>query len=83
MILNLFNMSKSKNLDESQHIAPLPVEAGDVHNGASKDIQHDVVFGDITEDGPNYRNVSPSVCSGLFFLLIFPGWMVGNRRPDD
>jgi hypothetical protein len=70
-------MSKAKSLDESQHITPVPVEAGEVHDGVSKDIQHDAVFGDITEDGPNYRNVNPSVCSGLLFLLIssrLDGW---------
>ncbi|KAJ5455837.1 uncharacterized protein N7458_004101 [Penicillium daleae] len=51
----MFDMSKSKSLDESQDVASLPVEAGEV--GDSIDIQHDAVFGDITEDGPNYRNV--------------------------
>jgi hypothetical protein len=50
-------MSKSKPLDQSLGVTPLPVEAGEVGDGVSKDIQHDAVFGDITEDGPNYRNV--------------------------
>lgn len=46
------------------NIAPLPVEAGGVDD-ISKGIQHDAVFGDITEDGPNYRNV------GLTWTLNF------------
>jgi hypothetical protein len=61
--IHMFDMSKSKSLEESQDVAPLPVEAGEV--GDSIDIQHDAVFGDITEDGPNYRNV------GLSWTLLF------------
>jgi hypothetical protein len=51
-------MSKSKSMDDSMNIAPPPVEAGEVDNFSKEDIQHDAVFGDITESGPNYRNVS-------------------------
>ncbi|CEJ62454.1 hypothetical protein PMG11_10951 [Penicillium brasilianum] len=52
-------MSKFKSMDDSMNIVPPPVEAGEVDN-ISKDIEdthHDAVFGDITESGPNYRNV--------------------------
>jgi hypothetical protein len=72
-----FDMSKSKSLDQSLGVAPLPVEAGEVDDGVSKDIQHDAVFGDITEDGPNYRNVRPSTSKLLSFANIFSkvGWL--------
>ncbi|KAF3401689.1 N amino acid transport system protein [Penicillium rolfsii] len=50
-------MSKSKSLDQSLGVVPLPVEAAEVACGVSANIQHDAVFGNITEDGPNYRNV--------------------------
>ncbi|KAH7141633.1 transmembrane amino acid transporter protein-domain-containing protein [Dactylonectria macrodidyma] len=36
-------------------IAQVPPQAGEVLEGNT--IEHDAVFGDITEDGPNYRNV--------------------------
>jgi hypothetical protein len=53
-------MSKSKSSDKPLGVAPLPVHPGEDVDGVSKDIHHDAVFGDITEDGPNYRNVRPS-----------------------
>ena len=78
----MFDMSKSKSLDESQGVAPLPVETGEI--GDSIDIQHDAVFGDITEDGPNYRNVGLSwPLEILLMCQRLPGGMAGNRYPDD
>jgi hypothetical protein len=34
-------------------LAPVPSQIGEIEEGAA----HDAVFGEITEDGPNYRAV--------------------------
>ncbi|RSL65286.1 hypothetical protein BHE90_000308 [Fusarium euwallaceae] len=47
-------MSKStKDQDPPHQLAPAPSQNGEVYD----DTAHDAVFGEITEDGPNYRNV--------------------------
>ncbi|RWQ93295.1 putative amino acid transporter [Paecilomyces variotii] len=46
-------MSKAKVGPEE--LATVPSQIGEIHNGTS--YTHDAVFGDITDDGPNYRNV--------------------------
>ncbi|KAJ9220473.1 hypothetical protein DTO169C6_7217 [Paecilomyces variotii] len=38
-----------------EELATVPSQVGEIHNGTS--YTHDAVFGDITDDGPNYRNV--------------------------
>ncbi|KAJ9324406.1 hypothetical protein DTO027B5_4257 [Paecilomyces variotii] len=38
-----------------EELATVPSQIGEIHNGTS--YTHDAVFGDITDDGPNYRNV--------------------------
>lgn len=49
-------MSKvSKPNHDPEGLAPTLSHTGEVTE--SKIIEHDAVFGDITEDGPNYRNV--------------------------
>lgn len=49
-------MSKPKYEDEFEDIAPAPSQVGEILD--TKDTRdHDAVFGGITEDGPNYRNV--------------------------
>ncbi|KAF5004863.1 hypothetical protein FDECE_8645 [Fusarium decemcellulare] len=49
-------MSKTSKISEDPHgIAPIPSQAGEVLD--DKAVTHDAVFGEITEDGPNYRNV--------------------------
>jgi hypothetical protein len=50
--------------------------------------QHDAVFGEITEEGPNYRNVcAESVCPPLLLLeltlAVCAGRLDGHHRPDD
>lgn len=48
-------MSKStKTQDLPDHLVPVPSQNGEVY----EDTAHDAVFGEITEDGPNYRDVS-------------------------
>ncbi|KAJ9302420.1 hypothetical protein DTO217A2_7413 [Paecilomyces variotii] len=47
------DMSKAKVGPEE--LATVPSQIGEIHNGTS--YTHDAVFGDITDDGPNYRNV--------------------------
>ncbi|KAJ9202769.1 hypothetical protein DTO164E3_2742 [Paecilomyces variotii] len=47
------DMSKAKVGPEE--LATVPSQVGEIHNGTS--YTHDAVFGDITDDGPNYRNV--------------------------
>ncbi|RSL92514.1 hypothetical protein CEP52_013782 [Fusarium oligoseptatum] len=47
-------MSKStKDQGPPHQLAPAPSQNGEVYD----DTAHDAVFGEITEDGPNYRNV--------------------------
>ncbi|RSL74787.1 hypothetical protein CEP53_000036 [Fusarium sp. AF-6] len=47
-------MSKStKDQDPPHQLAPAPSQNGEVYD----DTAHDAVFGETTEDGPNYRNV--------------------------
>ncbi|KAJ5105035.1 amino acid transporter [Penicillium alfredii] len=41
--------------DDIEELAPVPSQIGEVHNDPN--YAHDAVFGEITEDGPNYRNV--------------------------
>lgn len=57
VIHNIFctmsDMSKAKVGPEE--LATVPSQIGEIHNGTS--YTHDAVFGDITDDGPNYRNV--------------------------
>jgi hypothetical protein len=48
-------MSKTKE----DFLAPVPSQIGEIEEGA-----HDAVFGEITEDGPNYR----AVRSHLLFI---------------
>lgn len=43
----------SKKMQE-EPVPPVPPQSGDI--GHAED-QYDAVFGDITNDGPNYRNV--------------------------
>jgi hypothetical protein len=44
---------------EPENLAQTPSDARDVQvQVIDAPIAHDAVFGDITEDGPNYRNVS-------------------------
>ncbi|CAI7676839.1 unnamed protein product [Penicillium pancosmium] len=43
-------LDEKKNIDEP--LEPVPSQFGEVHEGA-----HDAVFGEITGEGPNYRNV--------------------------
>lgn len=49
-------------------IGPVPSRDGQVLDVDEKAIQHDAVFGTITTDGPNYRDVShPSSLTPLFY----------------
>lgn len=62
-------MSKFKSMDEPE-IDPVPSQVGEIYD-MEKDVHHDAVFGDNTEDGPNYRNVRISHmillgCADLF-----------------
>lgn len=43
--------------DTFNPIGPVPTGPGEVIDADEKRVVHDSVFGDITEDGPNYRNV--------------------------
>jgi hypothetical protein len=45
-------------------LAPVPSQIGEVEEGAA----HDAVFGEITEDGPNYR----AVCLTPFLIGACP-----------
>ncbi|GAD94188.1 amino acid transporter, putative [Paecilomyces variotii No. 5] len=47
------DMPKAKNGPEE--LATVLSQVGEIHNGTS--YTHDAVFGDITDEGPNYRNV--------------------------
>lgn len=47
-------MRRSKE-DTEEELATLPSGAGEVDNDAT--LGHDAVFGNITEKGPNYRDV--------------------------
>lgn len=49
-------------------LAPVPSHLGEIEEGAA----HDAVFGEITEDGPNYRAVrlTPSLFMVLALELI-------------
>jgi hypothetical protein len=50
---------------EPESLAPVPTDPQDVEvQVIDAPIAHDAVFGDITGDGPNYRDVSirPLVC---------------------
>ncbi|OJJ54274.1 hypothetical protein ASPSYDRAFT_161130 [Aspergillus sydowii CBS 593.65] len=49
-------MSKPKYEDEFEDIAPAPSQVGEILD-TKETHEHDAVFGGITEDGPNYRNV--------------------------
>ncbi|KAJ5931052.1 hypothetical protein N7466_006545, partial [Penicillium verhagenii] len=51
----LFNMSKDNHESDLPDIAPTPSHVGEVLD--LKDQRYDAVFGDMTEEGPNYRNV--------------------------
>lgn len=56
---------------------PMPVdhEFGNVSNN----VQHDAVFGEITDEGPNYRNVRTHSTKTLSALLQFVGHLTKNR----
>ena len=44
---------------EPENLAPTPSDPRDVEvQVIDAPVSHDAVFGDITKDGPNYRNVS-------------------------
>lgn len=45
--------------NESDGSGPTPMQLEDLQDNTP--IRHDAVFGEITEDGPNYRNVCFSV----------------------
>lgn len=57
------------------------------YNGEVSEGAHDAVFGEITEDGPNYR----AVCLSCSIIMVniqltfnrFIGRMEGNSCPDD
>lgn len=62
-------MSKSQSVDGPE-IEVMPSQVGEIRD-AEKQVQHDAVFGNIINDGPNYRNVRishmfPSVGADLF-----------------
>lgn len=61
----------AKTLDDMKTPDPLnEVASGDGVAGAleAQDIHHDAVFGEVTEEGPNYRNVSVSSFSLLMLI---------------
>ena len=59
--------------DQIQHVPPKPVQ------GESQAVEHDAVFGDITEEGPNYRNVRDISGNCCDTMLMGLGWMAGHR----
>lgn len=61
-------MSKSQKELEAGHFDSPSSEIGEVHDIPTQ--THDAVFGEITEGGPNYRNVS---------TLLFPWLSLGSR----
>lgn len=60
--LSTFNMMSEISKSEMpksevgpEELAPIPSQIGEVHSDPS--YAHDAVFGELTEEGPNYRNV--------------------------
>lgn len=51
--------------DDIEELAPIPSQIGEVHNDPN--YAHDAVFGEITEDGPNYRNVRHLLSGQLLY----------------
>lgn len=65
---------------DSENQAPEPTKH---HHGEDPAITNDAVFGTITEDGPNYRNVRTSQYHKLDPKLICTGWLARNISPHD
>lgn len=67
--------TKDDHLDDDLAIKPTQT---------AQTAHHDVVFGEITEDGPNYRNVHKWLCPNTSIQAdLFVGWFPRNRDLDD
>lgn len=75
------------NVKEKQkELAPVPSHViGEVEH--CPPYAHDAVFGELNEDGPNYRNVSVAaqVLARVDDRIAndTSGWMARNNHPDD
>lgn len=76
----MFGNSDEKKYDLEDPQRALSVKFEDSH---PLPIQEDAVFGEITEDGPNYRNVRASKIARLHIGLQSTGGIDGNGCPDD
>lgn len=50
-----------KTRDDVEDLATVPSHIGEVHDDPTQ--AHDAVFGEITDKGPNYRNVCILKCT--------------------
>lgn len=67
-------MQDKKQYDEEYANPPYPGAADDAAT-----IENDAVFGEITDEGPNYRAVCLNSCQLLYSLTDWmPGGMAGN-----
>lgn len=54
-LLKVISMSKDMKANDLDDLQQSPSRSGEVLGG---NVQHDAVFGEITEEGPQYRDVS-------------------------
>lgn len=69
-------MKLPDDIEASPPIAREPSQLGEIIKEQDT-YTHDAVFGEVTEDGPNYRNVSISHVPFLFLVLThvrLDGW---------
>lgn len=79
-------MKMPDDIEASPPIAREPSQPGEILKEQNT-YTHDAVFGEVTEDGPNYRNVSLLFPFWRFlfslFLTSMSGWVVRDCRFDD